>query len=480
MSDVVRVRFAPSPTGHLHIGNARTAILNWIFARHCGGVFVVRIEDTDAERSSEASEKTILQDLRWLGLDWDEGPQAGGAYGPYRQSERLDLYRQHATELIGRGAAFYCYCTPDELEASRQAALAAGKVPVYDGRCRALTAAQRSQFESEGRQPVVRLHVPDQPISFADLVRGEVTFPAGDTGDFVLLRADRTPTYNFAVVIDDHLMHISHVIRGDDHVSNTPRQVALYQAFGWKLPLFAHIPMILGPDRTRLSKRHGATSVDMYARQGFLPDALFNFLSLLGWSSESGDEILSRERLAREFDFSRVSKSAAIFDVTKLRWMNGMYIRELDLRELTELSLPYLQRTGQSLPRDRETLMKLVSSVQRNLEVLEDVVDKTAIYFSDDAEPENEEAAALMTRESTQKVFWSFLRQAALIEVMTVDIFRNIMKVVGKETGVMGKELWMPVRVALTGQLHGPELPMVAEIFGREKCVARIRKWIIE
>lgn len=476
----VRVRFAPSPTGHLHIGNARTAILNWIFARHSGGRYVLRIEDTDAERSSQESESSILQDLHWLGLDWDEGPDCGGDFGPYRQSERLDIYRKFVDELLAKEHAYACYCTPEELESERRRAIAEGRQPVYSGRCRRLSAAQRQAFERQGRKPVMRLIFPQRPFAFDDIVKGTITFPAGDLGDFVILRADGLPTYNFAVVIDDHLMQISHVVRGDDHVANTPKQLAVYDALDWQPPTFGHIPMILGEDRSRLSKRHGATSVDQYARRGYLPEALVNYLSLLSWSSPSGDEILSRERLIEEFDFGRVSRSPAVFDPVKLTWMNGVYIRQLDVATLTDLCLPYLQEAGYSVPVDRARLEKIIGMVQDKLDVLQDVAEKTRIFFTDDTEPEGPEAEAILKRPATQKVLWSFLRQAERFEALTAEHFRNIMRVVGKETGVMGKDLWMPIRVALTGQVHGPELPAVVEVFGKQKCLALIKKWLIE
>lgn len=477
MSDSIRVRFAPSPTGHLHIGNARTAILNWLFARHAGGKFILRIEDTDSERSTGASEKSILEDLRWLGLPWDEGPDIGGPVGPYRQSERLEIYRQYVEKLLAGGEAYLCYCTPDELAAQREQALAAGADPKYSGRCRALGRDQRESFERAGRKPVVRFLVPEKPLRFQDLVRGEVTFPAGIIGDFVIQRADGMPTYNFAAVIDDGLMKISHVIRGDDHVSNTPKQIAIYEALGWPVPQFVHIPMILGRDRTRLSKRHGATSVDSYAAAGYLPEALVNYLSLLSWSSETGDEVLSRERLIEEFDFARLSRSAAVFDEVKLTWMNGIYIRDLSLSELADRARPFMERAGYKLP-EQPILEKIMRVVRQSLEKLEDVIAKTEMFFVDYPAPENAEAVACLDREASQKVFWSFLRLLDRVENLDEARFREIMNQIGKDTGVLGKDLWMPVRVALTGKMHGPELPLVAEIYGKARCKKLLEKWL--
>ncbi len=472
MNSSPRVRFAPSPTGHLHIGNARTAILNWFFARHSGGTFILRIEDTDMERSTKESETSIFQDLRWLGLDWDEGPDAGGAFGPYRQSERLAFYHQHGQQLIAGGHAYHCYCTPAELEARREAMLKAGQTPRYDGRCKNLSASERAAKEQAGIKPVVRFAMPEKSISFTDLAKGEITFPPEALGDFVILRSDGVPTYNYAVVVDDHLMQITHVIRGDDHVVNTPKQIMIYQAFGWLLPQFCHIPLILGPDRERLSKRHGATSVDEYASKGYLSDALINFLSLLGWSSASGEEILSRERLIEEFSFERLSNAAAIFDVVKLNWMNGVYIRNMNLDELTAACLPYLQKTGfpdLSGP-DHETLKKMVGLVRDGLEYLSQVAEKLEFFFVDEVHIVDGVAMGMSQTESAEKVYWSFLRQLDKYDRFTADVFRQLMKIVTKETGVMGRDLWMPIRIALTGQMHGPDLPMIVEIFGKEKC----------
>jgi len=469
MISEIRVRFAPSPTGHLHIGNARTAILNWLFARHGNGTFILRIEDTDEERSTRESEESILQDLRWLGLHWNEGVEVGGEFGPYRQSERLSIYQSHGEQLLREGKAYLCYCTPEELEARRAALLESGQGVKYDGRCRALTVAQRQAFERERRKPAIRFIIPEKEVTFVDQVKGEVTFPPESQGDFVLLRGDGLPTYNFACVVDDHLMEISHVIRGDDHVSNTPKQVLLYEAFNWTPPQFAHIPMILGADRQRLSKRHGATSVDAYAAKGYLAEALINYLSLLSWSSESGEEILSVERLIKEFDLSRVTRAAAIFDVAKLNWMNGVYIRNLPAERLVDAAAPYLQKAGYALP-ERDLLATMIGMVKDGLEYFEQIVDKMAIFFVDQPVTANDESREVLKRDTSKKVLWSFLRVLDDFDKLDASTFRSMMKHVQAETGIIGRELWMPIRVALTGQTHGPDLPMVAQIFGKEKC----------
>lgn len=476
MNNPVRVRFAPSPTGHLHIGNVRTAILNWLFARHSGGVFILRIEDTDLERSTKISEASILEDLRWLHLDWDEGPEAGGDFGPYRQSERLALYQQYAQQFLDERKAYYCFCTGSELEAERDNAMAQGAGQVrYSGKCRTLSAAQQEEARSKGIVPAIRFHVPEQAVSFTDLVKGELTFPANTFGDFVILRANGLPTYNFAAVIDDHLMRISHVIRGDDHVSNTPKQKVLYEAFGWSAPAFCHIPMILGEDRSRLSKRHGATSLDQFAEKGYLPEAIINFLSLLSWSSESGEEVLSIERLIKEFSFERINSSAAVFDTTKLNWMNGVYIRKLDLEQLAQRTMPFLNQAGYKLP-VLDTLKELLLLLHESVEYLAQFVEKAAFFFAERIHITDGEAIAMSQSEASEKVYWSFLRQLENVEHFSPEVFREIMKTVNKETGVMGKDLWMPIRIALTGVLHGPDLPKLAALLGKE----RVRQMILQ
>ncbi|MCD4665915.1 MAG: glutamate--tRNA ligase, partial [Bacteroidales bacterium] len=367
----IRVRFAPSPTGHLHIGNVRTAILNWLFAKHSGGKFILRIEDTDPERSADEYIGQIYEDLKWLGLFWDEGPDIGGSAEPYRQSKRSTIYQNYEQKLVTEGKAYYCYCTPEELETMRKQSIAKGDTSFYNQKCLHLTEQEKQELVAQGRKPVIRFEVPsNEEITFEDIVRGELKFEGENISDFVIMRSEGIPTYNFAAVVDDGLMKISHVIRGDDHVSNTPRQILLYQALGFKIPKFVHIPMILGADRARLSKRHGATSLDQFRNRGYLPEAIINFLSLLSWSSESGDEILSIERLIEEFDFNRISKSAAVFDVEKLNWMNGHYIRHADLDRIVKLAIPYLKQENYPVD-DLEKIKKIISAVREKIDYLE-------------------------------------------------------------------------------------------------------------
>lgn len=476
METGVRTRFAPSPTGHLHIGNARTAILNWLFTRHMDGRFLVRIEDTDQERSSAESEKRILDDLRWLGLEWDEGPGVEGPFGPYRQSERLALYARYIEQLVEKGRAYPCYCTPEELEARRTERLERGASTNYDGRCRNLTEDEKQQYEREGRRPVIRFRSDEtRDVGFHDLIRGEVVFPGSNIGDFVIARQNGTPMYNFCCAADDHLMEITHVIRGDDHVSNTPRQVLIYEALGWNVPKFGHSPMILGPNRERLSKRHGATSVSQYREAGYLPQALVNFLSLLSWSSESGEEILSLDRLVNEFDIGRVSKSAAVFDVVKLNWMNGMYIRDCDPKELGGLLRPFLS-SADAVDLSAEQMETIARLFQEKIETLAEIDDKAAFLFADSPEPETDEAAGVLSEPDAQQVIGALLALSRKMDTWNAEQFPGLMKQVQKETGVKGKMLWMPVRVALTGMMHGPDLAATFAFLGRDRCLGRLEK----
>jgi len=431
----------------------------------------LRIEDTDRERSTETSENAIFEDLQWLGLRWDEGPDVGGDYDPYRQSERLEIYREYVHRLQESGKVYACYCTPEELEARRKEMLDRGESARYDGRCRELTNRQQKQLEDGGRKPSFRLRVEDTEVDFDDLVKGHVSFLSENIGDFILIRPDGMPMYNFACVVDDHLMDISHVIRGDDHVSNTPRQILLYRAFDWEPPVFIHIPMVLGKDRMRLTKRHGATSVSEYRELGYLPETLLNFLSLLSWSSESGEEILSVDRLAEEFDFDRVSKSAAIFDVEKLDWMNGVYIRNLDVDRLTELSFPFLQKAGFSVSSLLE-VRPVAALLQDKIERISQIPEKAKIFYQDEVRAEDAKAEEILKNPESRQVYRFFLEEMASLNRVdwNAENFKSVMKRVQESTGIKGKNLWMPVRVALTGQIHGPDLPLVAEILGFEKC----------
>ncbi len=478
----VRVRFAPSPTGPLHIGGARSALFNWLFARRYGGTFIVRIEDTDLERSSRRSEENILAALNWLGLDWDEGVQVGGAYGPYRQTERLGLYRRYADILLQKGYAYRCYCTGEELAAEREALLEKGEVR-YTGRCRNLTAQDCARLEAEGRKPAIRFRVPeDNVITVNDLVRGKVSFECAGIGDFIIMKSDGIPTYNFAVVVDDHTMEISHVIRAEEHLSNTPRQILLFKVFGWKVPEFAHVSLILGKDRAKMSKRHGATAIEQYREKGYLPEALVNFLALLGWSPGVEEEIISLEELQRQFSLERVAKSPAVFDLDKLNWLNGYYIRQASPDRLASLALPYLEKAGYLstplTPEKYEAVKAMTDSVRNYLSCLAEVTEHVKFYFADQIEIEGAEAGEVLSWPEVPAVLSALKEKVAGGGEITETGAKKALKEVGKDLGVKGKKVFMPVRAALTGSVHGPDLNRVMVVMGREKVIKRLAEAI--
>ncbi len=472
---MVRVRFAPSPTGYLHIGNARTALFNYLFAKHTGGTLVLRIEDTDRERSKKEYEDMLIEDLKWLGIEWDEGPDIGGGYGPYRQSERLEIYKEYVDKLLENGDAYYCYCTPEELEEERKRALAAGKPPRYSGRCRNLTPAEREEFEKKGIKPVVRFKVPDgRFIVFDDLIRGHIEINVDEFGDFVIVRQDGMPTYNFVVVIDDALMKISHVIRGEDHLSNTPKQILIYEALNFEIPQFAHLPIILGEDRSKLSKRHGAVSVRAFKDEGYMPEALFNYLSLLGWHPSDDREILSKEEIIKEFDIKDVHKSPAVFDRTKLKWMNGVYIREIiDIEELTRRAVPFFKGFGYIA--DFEYYKKVMEAIRDSIETLMEIKDRAKPFFVDDFEFD-EKAKEELSDETAYRVIRAFYEKIKDRNRLTGQEFKAIMKEIQKELGVKGRQLFHPVRVALTGEHSGVGLDILVEVIGIDRVKKRIQR----
>ena len=471
----VRVRFAPSPTGNLHAGNVRTALLNWIFAKQQNGVLILRIEDTDQDRHVIGSEEGIATDLNWLGIEWSEGPDVGGEFGPYRQSDRLKIHEEYAERLLREGSAYKCYCSEEELQMEREKALANGLPPRYNGKCRDLSAEEEKKKISEGIKPVLRFKVRDGEVSFVDLIKGEISWKLDNIGDFVILRSNGMPSYNFAVVIDDALMKISHVIRGEGHVSNTPRQLLIYEALGFKIPKFAHTPTILNKEKKTLSKRHGALSIKHYRDEGYIPEALVNYLSLLSWSSESGDDILSRERIVKEFSFSRMSSSSAVFDDDKLLWMNGQYIRALKSEDLLNLSLPILENSGYTT-QNLEKTAKILEAVKGNLTKMSDLPQYVGLFYKSEVEPDGAAEKELIEKEESKQVFNNFINGVEKYNEISADDFKEIMKQVQNDTGIKGKNLWMPVRIALTGQSHGPELPMLIEFFGKEEVVSRIKK----
>jgi glutamyl-tRNA synthetase/nondiscriminating glutamyl-tRNA synthetase len=516
------------------VGNARTALFNWLFARHYRGPFVLRIEDTDVERSREEYEQQLLEDLRWFGIDWDEGPDKGGPFGPYRQSQRRPIYAQYAEKLIGQGDAYYCFCSTEQLEAERQEALKAERQPRYSGRCRELTPEEATRRKAAGESAAIRLKIVDGAFSWNDLVHGPTTFSAEVIGDPILVRSDGNPAYNYAVVIDDHLMAITHVIRGDDHISNTPRQLAVYRALGWQPPQFAHLSTILGSDRTRLSKRHGATSLESFRKMGILPEALRNYLALLGWSPADGKtEILSSQELVEQFSLEQITKSPAVFDIGKLYSFNRHYIklrlnaeadRAIDvgalddeaLARLTGLSVDVVNRisrlaetTARTRPAAQiavwawtyftaagylgqtgmdETTMRWFVDLTRllapSVDRLEELPDRASLIFNynADAAVSGEETRRVLEDPGAREVLKAFIPKALTEKTLTYERFREIAKAVQKETGKKGRDLLHPVRVALTGAVSGPELEKLIPIFeaGSKLPLARHVKSVAE
>jgi glutamyl-tRNA synthetase len=457
--DKVIVRFAPSPTGYLHIGGARTALFNWLLARHSGGKFVLRIEDTDQVRSTKESIDAILDSMTWLGLDWDEGP--------VYQTDRLHLYQEHVDRLLREGKAYPCYCTPEELEERRQKALKEKRKPKYDGHCRHLNAP------IPGRTPAIRFKAPERGTTvLRDLIKGTIEFANEELDDLVIQRSDGWPTYNFSVVVDDALMNITHVIRGDDHVNNTPRQILLYEAFGYPLPQFAHVPMILGADKTRLSKRHGATSVMVYKEMGYLPQALVNYLVRLGWA-HGDQEVFTRQELTEKFSLENVGKSAAVFNTDKLLWLNGLYIRQESPETLARLLLPFLEQKGFQ-PRSQPWLLEVVKTLQERSKTLVEMVEAAEFFFRSDFSVEEKAAKKHLTAGIKEPVEMLLARMEAapeLDEKTLEEMFKEIITARGIKLGALAQA----VRVALTGKSVSPGIYEVLRIVGKEEALKRIR-----
>jgi glutamyl-tRNA synthetase len=453
-----RTRFSPSPTGYFHIGGARTALFNWLYARHHQAVFILRIEDTDLERSQKIYEDDILASLRWLGLDWDEGP--------YHQSERLDTYKEYAQELLARGSAYYCDCPPEELEKQREEAKARGDKPRYNGRC-------RDRGLKAGPNTALRFRSHLEGVThWNDLTKGPIAFDNTELDDLVIVRADGIPTYNFAVVVDDITMAISHVIRGDDHIPNTPRQILIYEALGAPLPHFAHIPMILGPDRAKLSKRHGAPSVMDYRAMGFLPEAVVNFLARLGWS-HGDQEIFSQEELIRYFSLEHVGKAASIFDTEKLLWLNGHYLREKPAAELVPMLQEFLTKINIKTS-DSIDLVKVVQTLQPRAQTLVDMAKKGRFYFQD-PRPYEEKAAQKFLTAKIKPVLETLNSRLAALSTWTEETVNQGFKEIQQETGLKMKEIAQAVRLALTGRTASPGLFEIMEILGREEVHQRLQ-----
>ena len=467
---MIRVRIAPSPTGYLHVGTARTALFNYLFARKEGGIFILRIEDTDIKRSSQEMVDVILDSLKWLGLEWDEGP--------YFQSERFDIYRKYAEKLVSEGKAYYCYCTPEEIKERKEKVQNQGKVWKYDRRCLHLTDEEKKRFEGEGRSKAIRFLVPDGKTDFDDLIHGKIERENQDIEDFVLIKSDGTPGYNFSVVIDDHEMGITHVIRGDDHISNTPKQILVYRALGWDEPAFAHVPLILGQDRSKLSKRHGAVAVSYYRDEGILPEAFVNFLALLGWSPGEDREIFSMDELIKVFSLDRVGKKPAIFDINKLLWMNQEYIRKLDNEELVERIVPYLKRSGLIGDEfDKDYLLKVVHLMKERLQTLRDLEKIGYYYFKDDFDYDPK---GLKKRiyPGVEKRLEMVIEELEKIDEWDEKACEDVVRRIAEEEGCKAGEIIHPIRLGISGMTFGPGLFELMELLGKARVINRLKRFV--
>jgi glutamyl-tRNA synthetase len=489
----IRVRIAPSPTGYLHIGTARTALFNYLFAKNQGGKFILRIEDTDLERSDDKFTTEIIESLRWLGLDYDEGPDVDGPYGPYRQSERLLTYKKYLQQLLNENKAYYCFCTEEELEEERQTQIKRGESPIYSGRCSNLTPAQVKKFRDEGKKSIIRFRMPNVKIVFDDMIKGVLEFETRLIGDIAIAKNLEAPLYNFAVVVDDETMKISHVIRGEDHISNTPKQLAMIEALGFKKPKYAHIPLTLAPDRTKLSKRHGATAIADYRKMGYLPEALINFIAFMGWNPKTDQEFFTKEELIKKFSMANMNKAAAIFNIEKLNWLNGHYIRQMDLSDLTEKCIPYLEkanligRVGDKKWKIVETdepitllkIKKIIALEQERLIKLSDLPDLVSFFFKKTLS--YDKRLIIWKKMTAGDVD---LRLSAVEKLLAEIIEKNfkkdfleekIKKLIEEKKLGTGETLW-PLRVALTGEKSSPPPFDVAEILGKEKTLQRIHE----
>ena len=482
-----RLRFAPSPTGYLHIGGLRTALYNYLFAKHNKGKFILRIEDTDRTRYVEGAIENLIESLNWAGIEYDEGVflEDGklvqkGDYGPYIQSERLDIYIKYVDELIEKGDAYYCFCSKERLDSVREEQKTKGLIPRYDGFCRNLSLEEAQKRIENGEEYVVRLKLPhNKDIKFHDMVRGDIVINTDDMDDQVLLKSDGYPTYHMAVVIDDHLMNITHIVRGEEWLPSTPKHVYLYEVFGWEKPTYVHLPTVLNKDRKKLSKRHGDVSVEDFRAKGYLPEGLVNYLALVGWSPEDNEEIFNMDELIEKFSFERVSKTGGIFDIDKLDWVNGHHIRDYDIDKLTKMSIPYLIESGyideKVAEENYDWVKTIIITIQESLSKLSEIPEKVEIFFNNEIKPEDEKAMEMLKGEQVPNLLNAFKEELSEIEEIDEDFAKTIMKKIQKSTGVKGKNLFMPVRIALTGNSHGPELVNIIYILGKENILKRIQ-----
>ncbi len=483
----VRVRIAPSPSGNLHIGTARTALFNYLFAKKNNGKFVLRIEDTDAERTSQEYIDNIFDSLKALGLNWDEGPDVGGPYGPYTQSERFDIYPKYIQQLLDSGFAYECFCTPEELEAEKEEATRNKKPYVYSKKCENLTEEEKAKLRAEGRKPAIRFNIAKAQkafhdssiLEFEDIVKGKLHVDTNLLGDFVIQKSNGAPTYNYAVVIDDMLMKISHVIRGEDHISNTYKQILIYEALGAEVPKFGHLGMILAPDRSKLSKRHGATAVSDFVKQGYLTDALINFVALLGWAPSDGEEIKPVEKIAEDFRINEISSSNSIFEYDKLKWMNSHYIKMLSMDELKQRLMPYLEKYDLSQLTD-EQFTRMLEVTREPLVLLSDITDAVSYFFGDSVEVEPQVQADVLDTETSQEVLKTYLEQSKDWEYTEENLHEKLEAFRGyfKEKGIKPKVTMWAIRAAVTGRTRGADMTAILAILGKEKVEKRINSAI--
>lgn len=464
----IRVRFAPSPTGALHVGSVRTALFNWLFARQNQGVFILRFEDTDVARSNQEFTQQILEAFEWLELDIDEGP--------YFQSQRLELYREAVRALLAAGKAYKCFCSPEELEAQRERLRAEGKAFIYTGKCRSLSSEQIEELERKGIKSAVRLKVnPDEVITFQDIVFGTIKMEVGKFGDFIIQRSDGMPTYNLAVVVDDHAMKITHVIRGDDHISNTPKQILVYRALGYGIPQFAHLPLILGPDRTRLSKRHGATSVLELKEQGFLPEAILNFLALLGWAPDETTQIMSRDELIRRFSLEQVSRSAAVFDTTKLIWMNGYYMRNLPEQEIIKRAIDFFSSAGYDISRyERSWLEGIIRLEIERSKNFAEMLEHLRFFLDEDIQYEQSAVEKHLKKEKVDSILQKVAETLSGLEDFSQPALEKALRGLAENLGIKFGHIVHPLRVAITGRSASPGIFDVLHFLGKERTLKRI------
>ncbi len=482
MSKNVRVRIAPSPTGYLHLGLARTALFNWLFAKHNNGTFILRVDDTDVKRSTDESLSNIIDSFQWLGIDFDEGYGIGGDLGPYAQSERLDVYSEYTRKLLETGAAYHCYCTKEELDEEREQAIEQRNPYIYSGKCRNLTSEERKKHEAEGRKPSVRLKVDDKLITVHDLVKGDVEFRTGILGDFIIVRPNGMPMYNYASAIDDITMNISHIIRADEHLANTPKQILIYQALNCPLPEFAHVPLVLGKQGEKLSKRHGATSVEEYRKQGYVPEAMINYLVRLGWSYDDQEEVFSVPELIEKFTLDRVGKSGGIFDQQKLLWLNGEYITKMDIDTRTKAVIPFLREAGlldEDISEEKHEWIKdVVTAVGDRLKTLTQIVDYAGSFFVDKLEYDEKAVQQRLKKDYVPEMLEELKTRLRTAEPFDEANLEEVIRAFAEESGLSASKIIHPLRVALTGKSVGPGIFETVALLGREKAIQRLDEGI--